>query len=192
MALPRAQGWVLGLCLAISPVVTASMAQDAPFQTDIINLSQGSPLSSKAASLADGGYELAGGKWQSFTPWYNTQWPGTRVDFLTTMSPDFGLLWGLSSGESAPKYRIAPSVRIGILARLMTFRAANLMLTATSDLGGEMTEYPCTADYGDIGGVQQVNCRLAATILDPADTLAYLIHDHPARIRVVFSFSGTF
>lgn len=192
MAVQCIPAWIFGVALALCPVVSAVHAQDAPFQTDIINLSQGSRLSSKAASLADGGYELAGGKWQSFVPWYNTQWPETRVDFLTTMNPDFGLLWGLSSGESAPKYRIAPSMRIGILARLMTFRAANLMLTATSDLGGEMTEYPCTADYGDIGGVQQVNCRLAATTLDPADTLAYLIHDHPARLRVVLSFSGTF
>ncbi len=31
------------------------------------------------------------------------------------------------------------------------------------------------ADYGDIGGVQRVNCRLAATELEPKETLKYLL-----------------
>ena len=35
------------------------------------------------------------------------------------------------------------------------------------------------ANYGDIGGVQQVNCRLAATELMPETTLSYLLHRAP-------------
>ena len=37
-----------------------------------------------------------------------------------------------------------------------------------------MVGRPCTADYGAIGGVQAVNCRLAASQLDPAETLRHL------------------
>jgi hypothetical protein len=41
-------------------------------------------------------------------------------------------------------------------------------------VAGGLKEKSCTADYGDIGGVQAVNCRLAASTLEPSSTLQYL------------------
>ena len=42
-----------------------------------------------------------------------------------------------------------------------------------------MKERACTADYGDIGGVEQVNCRLAASEMTPTETLKYLTNALP-------------
>ena len=46
-------------------------------------------------------------------------------------------------------------------------------------LGGTLHEKSCSADYGQIGGVQEVNCRLAASTLPPAETLRYLLNEKP-------------
>lgn len=43
--------------------------------------------------------------------------------------------------------------------------------------GGRLKEKICIADYGDIGGVQRVNCRLEATELEPKETLKYLFNE---------------
>ncbi len=45
-------------------------------------------------------------------------------------------------------------------------------------LGRAVQESICTADDGDVGG-EQVNCRLAATEMTPAETLKYLVNDLP-------------
>jgi hypothetical protein len=49
------------------------------------------------------------------------------------------------------------------------------------------------ADFGDVGGVEQVNCRLAATEMAPAETLKYLVNElpperHDVQIRYHFYF----
>ena len=46
-------------------------------------------------------------------------------------------------------------------------------------MGGRFKEHSCTADYADLGGLEQVNCRLAATELAPEETLKYLVNDLP-------------
>jgi hypothetical protein len=54
-----------------------------------------------------------------------------------------------------------------------------------------MEEKTCVADYGDIGGIQAVNCRLAATALEPAETLQYLYNEKPSsyfRLGYQFNF----
>ena len=50
-----------------------------------------------------------------------------------------------------------------------------MAISASTKFGGLLQEQTFTADYGDVGGTQQVNCRLAAGTLAPADTLDYLI-----------------
>lgn len=188
-ALWKLAGLALGIAL-LQPGV--AMAQQLVWQTDLVGISQSNPLSATAAKLAIGGYDLSGGKYQSMVEFYTPPFADVRADFLTTTAPNFGLLWGFSTGESAPKYKIDPSLRIGFIDQLVQFHSAFLTLSATSNLFGAMEEYPCEADYGDIGGVQEVNCRLAASILSPDETLKYLVHDVPARYNIVLTLSGTF
>jgi len=63
----------------------------------------------------------------------------------------------------------------------------------TTRIGGHLRERACTADYGEIGGVQRVNCRLAATPLEPRETLQYLWDERPgdrlqASVGLMFRF----
>ena len=157
-----------------------------------VDLYQGGPLSGIARFLSIGGYELSNGTWQSFGKWYGTDWQEVRADFLTQVTDDFGLLWGVGTGEYGEKYRIDPSVTLGLILQAHPRSNAVLSLTATTTLWGDFTESPCIADYGDIGGEQEVNCRLAASELPPAETLQYLVTSAPSRLYVDVSYRANF
>ncbi len=173
-------GWML--CVA----ATAAQALDlqaawpaATTRTHLIELAQGSRLSTQAAQLANGSYELAGGQLVRFDRWYSTKVPDSRITWLTQMAPQWGVIWGFSTGERGAKYGIDPSLKLGFAYTSRLGRDTQLSIKATTVLGGRLKEKPCTADYGDIGGVQTVNCRLAASELPPEQTLQYLIDSRP-------------
>ena len=46
-------------------------------------------------------------------------------------------------------------------------------------MGGSLKEKTCVAQYGEVGGTQEVNCRLAASEQAPLETLKYLARDKP-------------
>jgi len=121
-----------------------------------------------------GGYELKDGRFQSFSEWYAGNMITTLVDFVTLFTSRFGLLWGASTGETAQKYNLQPAARIGLIALTPIGANARLSLSAHATIAGRLRERPCTADYGDVGGVQKVNCRLAAGELPPQETLKHL------------------
>lgn len=154
-------------------------ATPSPGSTHLVELHQGGDLSQQAATLRQGGYETAQGHWVDVARWYRTRWTDTHVGFMTQLDPQWGLLWGFSTGEQGPKYRIAPSLKLGLAHVLQPTRDSQLSLRWTTTLGGGLRERACTADYGAIGRVQAVNCRLAASTLAPADTLTYLLRASP-------------
>lgn len=174
--------------LTIKPCATYA----AEPETNLVGIYQGSALSQKAAGLEYGGYELSDGTWQSFRRWYHTDWTDLRFEMLTQYSENFGIIWGASTGESAEKFRIDPGVKLGLMFQEYPTPATTLSLSLSTVLAGNLKEFPCVADYGDIGGIQTVNCRLAASPLPPAETLRYLIKDTPARMAVRLTFSGNF
>lgn len=149
--------------------------------THLIGASQGSSQSDLAKTLGNSGFETSGGSKVRLDKWYATEWVDIRLDFMTQISPRLGLLWGFSKGERGDKYTIAPSFKFGFLAVYPMSKAAKLSFSATTIIGGRFRERSCTADYGDIGGVQEVNCRMAATELDPAQTLNYLVNQNPSN-----------
>lgn len=158
--------------------------------TFLIGLRKGSPLSSDVRSVRVGGYELADGTPIEFEDWYSSDWLDIGLTFLTQLTPNRGIIWGLSTGERGEKYRIDPALKLGIMLQKPLGSAAFLTLTAHTILGGDLREETCVADYGAIGGVQEVNCRLAATTLAPAQTLDYLL-DAPAYDRHYLSLVFT-
>ena len=147
--------------------------------THLIELRQGSDLSRKASDLQFGGYESAQGQWIAMRPFYRTKWTDARISWMTAISPSAGLIWGLSTGERAEKYTIAPSMKLGFVLTSEPRGNAFFSLRATTVVGGQLRERPCSADYGAIGGVQAVNCRLAASTMAPAETLKYLLQERP-------------
>lgn len=202
--LPHALRWpsvLLFAAVCTTVQAEASRAQsdnlltlDATHQVSrLILLQQGTGQSQKVRSLSRQRMELSDGNPADLRGMFSASWPDTELSFLTPLRRDTGVVWGFSTGERGPKYRIDPSFHVG-------FRYLNAVgprtwwsFQLTTLLGGRLRERSCTADYGEIGGVQEVNCRMAASDLPPAETLAHLINEGPdSRTRITWRFSHDF
>lgn len=110
-----------------------------------------------------------------------------------TTNQHLGIIWGFSTGEIGGKYSIDPSLKLGLAIHQNFDKSSTISLRATTLLGGNLHESMCVADYGDIGGVQQVNCRLAASQLPPNQTLQYMFNDKPYNQNtIMLEYKKTF
>lgn len=160
-------------------------------QNLLLDLYIGSARSTIAQGLRQGGYDLAGGAYVDFRQWYTPEVPDATVLFLRPISDDFGLIWGFSTGERGEKYTIDPALQLGFVYQHEPFKNGIFAIKATYPIFGQLREQTCVADYGDIGGVQRVNCRLAASFLPPEETLAYMANTRAsvdAKISISFTF----
>jgi hypothetical protein len=154
----------------------ALSAQDLLADTYLLDVSTGSKRMQIVAAFAEGGYELSDGTPVRFYSWYAGP-PDLNIKFLTEINPSFGLTWGINTGSRGEKYTMAPGLWIGAIYRMELGPQQSLTLSWTSMLGGRLRERDCLADYGEIGGVQRVNCRLAASVLSPEETLQFLANE---------------
>ena len=162
-------------------IVMRPTLQNASFwdSTYLVDVQQGSHQSQVVSGLRNGGFELAAGEAIGFNDWYRSNWTDTSLIWMTQVTKNLGILFGASTGEKGKKYTIDPSLRLGLVAHMQPARNMFLSFRATTNLGGRLREKSCTADYGEIGGVQEVNCRLAASTLPPEETLQYLLNAKP-------------
>lgn len=183
----RGLKWVMSTCLLAGSTLASaadwSVAQwpgalsgagSGDKSTHLVEVHQGGVLSRRMSDLRIGGYDTAQGQSVDFGHWYTTRWADARVGWMSQLNPNWGLLWGFGTGERAPKYSISPSFKLGLLYVTRPTRDSQFILRGTTSVGGNLRERACTGDYGAVAGVQQVNCRLAASTLAPADTLQYL------------------
>lgn len=179
---PPQRAGVLG-CVALSLGLVAGegSAQTGWEATQLLDLRIGSSRSSLIDQIRYGGYELADGTAVSFEPWYSSRWQDTTVQFLTPLSDDFGITWGFSTGERGEKYTIAPALHLGVIYQMRPSRRETVTIAVSLLFAGNLRERSCTADFGAIGGIQEVNCRLAASPLPPADTLRFLFRERGFR-----------
>ncbi len=162
------------LAVAVFACVSAGpLRADLVARTFLVDVSVGSAFEGDVNAAARGGYELVDGTQVEFEQWYSSSWRTMHIGFLTELGERTGLLWGLSTGERGEKYRIGPGLTLGLLHRVPVGRQASVTLRADTMLGGDLREGLCIADYGEIGGIRPVNCRLAASPLPPEETLAY-------------------
>jgi hypothetical protein len=188
---------IFGLLLCISTPSAKATELEASAKyffanTYLIDIGQGSLLSQVMRASQAGGFETANGNWVSFKGWYSTNWTDSRLAMMTQLTPWLGLIWGASTGELGEKYTIDPSFKVGLIMRHDFAKNASLSFKATTIIGGSLREKSCVADYGEIGGQQKVNCRLAATPLAPTDTLQYLYNMKPLNsyfLSLQYSFS---
>lgn len=180
--------------IAAAVLAGPAQAMDELFwsRTRLVNLSDQLPLSSVARDLSRGGYQLADGRPVRFHDWYSPSTIRLQAEWSTEIGPNLDLLWGVSTGESGQKYRIAPAVSLGFNYAAPVGQNAALSIAARTWIGGHFTEQPCTADYGAIGGTQQVNCRLAASHMAPSETLRYLAQKTPTRLNLRVSYRMQF
>jgi hypothetical protein len=169
-------------------------SQKALFEsTYLIDIKQDNGHSRRLAPLQQAGFESAQGNSVSFYPWYTSAWKDTHVTWLTQLGSEFGFIWGVGTGERGAKYSISPSLRLGGIFRVELQKNTFFTFKATTLLGAQLKEKPCTADYGDIGGSQEVNCRLAASTLSPANTLLYLFNEPSGnKNQVLLQFKHRF
>lgn len=159
----------------------ASSKQGFLASTYLLNVRQGSDLSRQVSQLRGQGYEAADGSPVSFDRWFSTHWTDLRVLWLTQIDQHSGIIWGVSSGERGEKYTIEPGLTLGFIHQIRLFSNASLSLHGLTVIGGRLKEKTCEADYGDIGGHQTTNCRLAASTLPPEQTLRYLMNEKPRQ-----------
>lgn len=160
-------------------------------KTQLVQVTQGSSLSQKAADARKVQYESSTGEAISMEKWYSTSWVDMDMLFMTPVTTTSAVLWGVSTGERAEKYTIDPSLTLGWAQIWTPARRHTIAFNVKATIGGKLKEKTCTADYSDIGGIQQVNCRLAATTLSPEETLNYLLNSRPTR-RVQASLRWTY
>ena len=177
--------FLLGALIGASPAAAQDMT------TSLVDIHQGSPLSDRARSLGNGGYELQNGTFVSFNQWYRASWVDMHVDLLTQITEDTGILWGFGTGEQGEKYRIEPSFKLGFLTQIHPSANSILSLSFTTTFGGSLSEKSCEADYGDLG-TYSVNCRLAASQMAPEETLKYLVNAKPESQHIWLNYRVTF
>lgn len=148
-------------------------------RSQLTEINQNNPLSKQASGFRDGGYELSTGEFQSFERWYHPTFQDMRLSWLVPITPDWGLVWGVGTGERADKYTIAPSIKLGFVMDTPLSHRSRLSLSASTWLGGRMREKACSAFYAEFGAIKAVNCRLAASLLPPEETLSYLVFAIP-------------
>ena len=187
---------LIGLFLSVTSLTTNAQivtVENHSFlgATHFIDARQDTALTARARALREGYFETAGGDAVTFSRWYSTEFREIQISYLTQINHTFGFIWGFGTGETAEKYTIAPSVRLGFVYSSEYSKNNRFSVTASTYLGGELNEHSCVADYGDIGGIREVNCRLAATTLEPEETLNYLERGTPEstiRINLVHQF----
>jgi hypothetical protein len=125
-------------------------------------------------------------------PFYATHWREVTAKSLLTLDADHGIVFGLTTGEEGEKYKIDPSIILGFIDQMHPRLNGTLTLQAGTSFFGHMTEYPCVADFGDVGGGYTVNCRLAASNINTDETLKYLVNEDPSRLSLTISYVGNF
>ena len=159
--------------------------------TYLVEIKQDSTLNQKARSIRNVAYETADGSQVDLYKWYMPSMPEAHLTWLTQVTRNFGVLWGFGTGEYANKYTIEPSLKIGFVYQRQINKNHSISFMADTYLGGNLKEHTCMADYGEIGGIREVNCRLAASLLTPEETLSYLEQGkQDGSIR--FSYKFTF
>lgn len=168
------------LTVALCFVAAGHSAQAQGFweDTQLVDLRVGDH-SGVADELSFGSGLLQDGNRYSFDRWYSSDWVDLRFTFATAVTNQFGIYWGLGTGERGGKYHIEPSLKVGFLYVEPLDRQSQLSFSLSVVLGGYLKEESCQADYGAIGGVQSVNCRMAGSILPPEETLQYLLNEPP-------------
>lgn len=136
-------------------------------------------LSGVVVKLASGRGLLSDGTEYSFDRWYSSNWFDLRFTLISPISENLGVYWGFGTGERGQKYQIDPSLTLGFIATAPITDNSFWSLSVRGVLGGLLKEKPCTADYGAIGGIQIVNCRMADSLLPPSETLEFLLNEPP-------------
>lgn len=187
----KAIGWGLSaLAMGLGLMCQTAEAENFWASAQLVD-ARISGLSQEISSVAHQRSFLSDGSTYSLERYYGSDWKDVRLVFLSPLSEEFGVFWGVGTGERGEKYSIDPSLTLGFLQAWQLDRHSSFAVSLKVVVGGALSETSCTADYGAIGGVQEVNCRLADSFLPPEQTLDFLFDEEPAD-RFDLSLNYTF
>lgn len=190
---PKSRLLAASLASLLLPQPEEALGQTFLDDTEFTEVRAGSRLTDMVRDARRMSYELADGTPIDLSRWYDSRWTDLGVTFVTKINPTLGLYWGFSTGERGGKYVIQPSLTLGFIKLFELSEQEVISLSAKAVIGGDLRERSCVADYGAIGGTQVVNCRLAASVLSPAETLDYLFDEPPPnQIEVSLRYTWTF
>lgn len=174
--------WLL-LTLIASP--SASSGQVFWEDTRLADFQIGSVFETTTTLTARRGYELENGQFQRFREWYSNSWRDVKVVLETPIGKNQWFLWGMTTGEQAEKYIVQPSLILGYQSVFAVTDHSFFTFGLMAKFGGNLEEKSCTAKYSLTEISVPVNCRLAASLLPPAQTLEYLWNiDAPDRLQI--------
>lgn len=166
------------MALISSPIVAFDKAQphyqfheNKPY---LIDIRIGTGLSATAKSLGKTQFELMDGRIQTLREFYQLQMPSIGASIAYDLNDTSAVILGFDTGERGKKYTIDPAIRLGFYVSYNISTNTKIEAISHFIVGGNLREKACLGDYGDIGGIQSVNCRLAATPLPPEETLKFL------------------
>lgn len=168
---------IAGLSMMFALISSNIVAQGIFEQTFLLDVNTTSIRSDIVRDLSIGGYELEGGAPVNFADWYTPKFPDLNVLFLSEINSSLAVTWGLSTGEKGKKYKIDPGIWLGFIHRVDLDRHSSVTLSARTLVEGRLKESSCVAFYSIIDSFEEVNCRLAASTLPPADTLTFLVDE---------------
>jgi hypothetical protein len=160
-------------------------------KTQLIGLSFDGHNSAIVRQAARQGFELSTGKTADVARWYAPRFPNITAVFSTELGRGAALIWGGSLGEAGVKYTLSPSAVLGLSLRQSLGPRSAVHLQIYGQFGGALHETECIGDYGALGGLQKVNCRLAASVLPPDQTLGYLWNQPPSlqtTVKLTYMF----
>ena len=161
-------------------------------RTHLVSVTDESSLSNLARNAGAIGVTRSDGSTMQIGHWYESDWRDLSALWMTEVTENFGIYWGLSTGEQGEKYRIDPSMKVGFILNRPISRHSLLTLSSTYTIGGNLNEDTCVADYGPVFGSYTVNCRLASSFLSPEDTLDQMLDRRPTNhfmVNLNYKFS---
>ena len=180
------------VAMAVALFCPPALSAEVVFLEDtrLLNVNIGSSFEALVRQTSQRSLELESGKTQNFKDWYSSKWKDFSITLENPISQNSWIYWGFSTGETAEKYIISPSIILGLEQNWEINDRSFFTVTIKGKLGGNLREKTCIASYSLIDGPTAVNCRLAASILAPSETLKYLWDDEPAD-RLIISFKYT-
>lgn len=67
-----------------------------------MDIAQGGDLSSVVAPWRQASYELQNGEVVDLYRWYKTSWVDLKLTWFSPVTPQWGVLWGVSTDERGP------------------------------------------------------------------------------------------
>lgn len=104
------------VAMSVALFCTPALSAEVVFLEDtrLSNVKIGSSFEALVRQTSQRSLELESGQTQNFKDWYSSKWKDFSITFENPISQNSWIYWGFSTGETAEKYIISPSIILGL------------------------------------------------------------------------------